>query len=59
MHEHTSQQFNNIITLEEFLEELSRDDLAKANLAGYFDVLVEMDLELKEQERNDENGKEE
>lgn len=58
MHEHTSQQFNNIITFEEFLEELSRDDLAKSNLAGYFDVLIEMDLELKEQERNDENEKE-
>lgn len=57
MHEQTSQQSNNIITLQDFLAELGRDDVARINLAGYFDVLIEMDLELKERERNirDEN----
>lgn len=47
---------NNTVTLQEFLDELGRDDVAKTNLVGYFDVLIEMDLELKEQERNDEDG---
>lgn len=57
MHEQTSQQSNNIITLQDFLAELGRDDVARINLVGYFDVLIEMDLELKERERNirDEN----
>ena len=44
-----------IVTLQEFIAELGRDDVATANLVGYFDVLIEMDLELKEQERIDEN----
>lgn len=55
MHEQTSQQSNNIIALQDFLAELGRDDLAKANLVGYLDVLIEMDLELKEIERNAKN----
>ena len=47
----------NAISLQEFLAELGRDDVATANLVGYFDVLIEMDLELKEQERiDDERG---
>ena len=56
MHPQSNQQPNNAVTLQEFLDELGRDDVARMNLAGYFDVLIEMDLELKEQERNDDNG---
>lgn len=49
----------NAISLQEFIAELGRDDVATANLVGYFDVLIEMDLELKEQERiDDERGNE-
>lgn len=44
-----------IVTPQDFIAELGRDDIATANLVGYFDVLIEMDLELKEQERIDEN----
>ncbi len=50
-----SSQQPKIVTLQEFIAELGRDDVATANLVGYFDVLIEMDLELKEQERIDEN----
>lgn len=50
-----SSQPPKIVTLQDFLAELGRDDVATANLVGYFDVLIEMDLELKEQERIDEN----
>lgn len=58
MQQQDSQQ-PNAISLQEFLAELGRDDVATANLVGYFDVLIEMDLELKEQERiNDERGNE-
>ena len=56
MHEQTSQQTNNPITLQDFLAELGRDDVARINLAGYFVVLIEMDLELKESERNLQDG---
>jgi hypothetical protein len=56
MQQQDSQQ-PNAISLQEFLAELGRDDVATANLVGYFDVLIEMDLELKEQERiDDERG---
>lgn len=54
MQQQSSQQ-PKIVTLQDFLAELGRDDVATANLVGYFDVLIEMDLELKEQERIDEN----
>lgn len=50
-----SNQQPKVVTLQELLAELGRDDVATANLVGYFDVLIEMDLELKEQERTDEN----
>ena len=50
-----SNQQPKIVTLQELIAELGRDDVATANLVGYFDVLIEMDLELKEQERIDEN----
>lgn len=50
-----SNQQPKIVTLQELIAELGRDDVATANLVGYFDVLIEMDLELKEQERTDEN----
>ena len=53
MQQQDSQQ-PNAISLQEFLAELGRDDVATANLVGYFDVLIEMDLELKEQERIDD-----
>lgn len=53
MQQQNSQQ-PNAISLQEFLAELGRDDVATANLVGYFDVLIEMDLELKEQERIDD-----
>lgn len=56
MQQQDSQQ-PNAISLQEFLAELGRDDVATANLVGYFDVLIEMDLELKEQKRiDDERG---
>lgn len=51
----SSNHQDNVITLQDFIAELGRDDVATANLVGYFDVLIEMDLELKEQERVDEN----
>jgi len=51
-----SNQQPKVVTLQEFIAELGRDDVATANLVGYFDVLIEMDLELKEQERDKENG---
>lgn len=54
MQQQSSQQ-PKIVTLQDFIAELGRDDVATANLVGYFDVLIEMDLELKEQERIDEN----
>lgn len=54
MQQQSSQQ-SKIVTLQDFIAELGRDDVATANLVGYFDVLIEMDLELKEQERIDEN----
>jgi hypothetical protein len=54
MQQQSSQQ-PKIVTLQEFIAELGRDDIATANLVGYFDVLIEMDLEHKEQERIDEN----
>lgn len=50
-----SNQQTKVVTLQDFIAELGRDDVATANLVGYFDVLIEMDLELKEQERIDEN----
>lgn len=50
-----SNQQPKVVTLQDFIAELGRDDVATANLVGYFDVLIEMDLELKEQERIDEN----
>lgn len=52
-------QHPNAISLQEFLAELGRDDVATANLVGYFDVLIEMDLELKEQERIDDERRNE
>ncbi len=54
MQQQSSQQ-PKIVTLQDFIAELGRDDVATANLVGYFDVLIELDLELKEQERIDEN----
>lgn len=54
MQQQSSQQ-SKIVTLQDFIAELGRDDVATANLVGYFDVLIEMDLELKEQERIDED----
>jgi hypothetical protein len=48
MHPQSNQQPSDAVTLQEFLDELGRDDVARMNLAGYFDVLIEMDLELKE-----------
>ena len=54
MQQQSSQQ-PKIVTLQDFIAELGRDDVATTNLVGYFDVLIEMDLELKEQERIDEN----
>lgn len=54
MQQQSSQQ-PKIVTLQDFIAELGRDDVATANLVGYFDVLIEIDLELKEQERIDEN----
>ena len=50
-----SNQQPKVVTLQDFIAELGRDDVATATLVGYFDVLIEMDLELKEQERIDEN----
>lgn len=50
-----SNQQPKVVTPQDFIAELGRDDVATANLVGYFDVLIEMDLELKEQERIDEN----
>lgn len=58
MQQQNSQQ-PNAISLQEFLAELGRDDVATANLVGYFDVLIEMDLELKEQERIDDERRNE
>ena len=58
MQQQNSQQ-PNAISLQEFLAELGRDDVATANLVGYFDVLIEMDLELKEQERVDDERRNE
>lgn len=55
MHEQANKQSNNIIALQDFIAQLGRDELATANLVGYFDVLIEMELELKEQERINEN----
>ena len=49
MQQQSSQQ-PKVVTLQDFIAELGRDDVATANLVGYFDVLIEMDLELKEQE---------
>lgn len=46
-----------IITLQEFLTGLGRDDVATTNLVSYFDVLIQMDLELKDQERIDDHEK--
>lgn len=54
MQQQSKQQPENVVTLQEFIAELGRDDVATANLVGYFDVLIEMDLELKEQERIDD-----
>ena len=54
MQQQSKQQPENAVTLQEFIAELGRDDVATANLVGYFDVLIEMDLELKEQERIDD-----
>lgn len=56
MHQESSQQPNKNVALQDFIAELGRDEEAKANIVGYLDVLIEMDLELKEQERIDENG---
>lgn len=50
-----SSQQPNLVALQDFIAELGRDELATANLVGYFDVLIEMDLELREQERIVEN----
>lgn len=58
MQQQNSQQ-PNVVSLQEFLVELGRDDVATANLVGYFDVLIEMDLELKEQERIDDERRNE
>lgn len=58
MQQQNSQQ-PNVVSLQEFLAELGRDDVATANLVGYFDVLIEMDLELKEQERIDDERRNE
>lgn len=55
MQQQSKQELESVVTLQEFIAELGRDDIATANLVGYFDVLIEMDLELKEQERIDEN----
>lgn len=38
--------------------QLENDDTAIANLVGYFDVLIEMNLELTSQERKVKNGSE-
>lgn len=58
MQQQSSQQ-PKIVTLQDFIAELGRDDVATANLVGYFDVLIEMDLELKEQERIDDERRNE
>ena len=58
MQQQNSQQ-PNVVSLQEFLAELGRDDVATADLVGYFDVLIEMDLELKEQERIDDERRNE
>ena len=59
MQQQSKQQPENAVTLQEFIAELGRDDVATANLVGYFDVLIEMDLELKEQERIDDERRNE
>lgn len=37
-------------------DQLEKDDSAIANLVGYFDVLIEMNLELTSQERKVKDG---
>lgn len=51
------QEQSEVVAIKQFLDELGRDDVAKMNLVGFFDVLIEMDLELREQERNQTNEK--
>ncbi len=49
----------NIITPDRDLRgQLEKDDSAIANLVGYFDVLIEMNLELTSQERKVKDGSE-
>ena len=45
-------------TAEQMLEQLGQDDVATMNLVGFFDVLIEMDLEYQaNKQRGNENGK--
>lgn len=52
MHEQSNEQVSPIIAPQENPVEFGRDDLA--NLVGFFDVLIQMDIEQKrnQQERN-------
>lgn len=50
MHEQSSEQDSRVAP-QDLLEESGRDDKAIANLVGYFDVLIQMDLEQKSKER--------
>lgn len=58
MHEQRNQPKDNVVSYQDFLDGLGRDDEALANLAGFFDVLIEMNLEHEDEERSKEDDKE-
>ena len=51
MHEQSNEQDSRTIVPQEITEVLGRDENAIANLVGFFDVLIQMDIEHIRKER--------
>jgi len=53
MQQRSNEQDSHAVDAQNLIEHFGRDDEAIANLVGYFDVLIQMDLEQKSKERLD------
>jgi hypothetical protein len=52
MHEQSNEEISRTIVPQKITEELGLDDEAIANLVGFFDVLIQMDIEQRSKERS-------
>ena len=52
MQQQSNEKDSRTVNAQQLIERFGRDDEAITNLVGYFDVLIQMDLEQKRKERD-------